>query len=267
MPDLENFTTDDLTGLSELQPPDWGDLRPRFQEFIASPRCNPVKFCIDGKMVAVGTTIRHEDTAWLACIIVHQDFRNQGLGKQMTGELMRSLDQNIFKTIYLDATEMGFPVYQNLGFQQEVEYSHFLKKSSVQPQKQVHDIIAFQPEFHYDVLQLDELISGEKRSFILEKNMASAHLIHRNRDLLGFYMPQLGEGLIMAKDTKAGLELMALRAVEKSNAAFPSANKSALDLMPALGFEFYRSSRRMFYGEKRTWNPQSLFNRISGQLG
>lgn len=267
MPESAAFLAEDLKHLPELQPPDWGDLGPRFEYFIAAKNCAPVKFVQARKMVAVGTTIKHRDTAWLACIIVHPDFRNRGLGAQMTRTLMESLDPSHFKTIYLDATEMGYPVYKKLGFQLECSYSHFRKipaDIALEISPEIQDI---QPQFCSDILQLDKAISGEDRSHVLEESMAGGKVIYRDSELLGFYLPQLSEGLVIAANVYAGVALTKYRVQEKPNAAFPTANKAAMALLPSLGFELFRTSRRMFFGEKRLWKPEGFFNRISGQLG
>src|SRR5689334_22721457 len=105
------FELQDLEHLPAVQPADWGDLRPRFKYFAETPFCHPIKGSVDGQMVAVGTTIYHADTVWLACIITHPQFRNMGLGKKMTEQLLESIDRDRYTTVYLDATELGFPVY------------------------------------------------------------------------------------------------------------------------------------------------------------
>jgi GNAT superfamily N-acetyltransferase len=267
MRELEPFLQSDLQYIPDLQPSDWGDIRPRFAYFVTSLNCEPLKMMHAGRMVAVGTTIKHANTAWLACIIVHSDFRNRGLGAEMTLALINSLDPKIFKTIYLDATDLGYPVYQKSGFQLECTYTHFLKKDTSVLLEIPAGIQGFHTNYLQDVLQLDAEISGENRSFILQENLVDCKVIYYQNQLTGFYLPQLSEGLIVAKNMAAGIALMQLRALEKPNAAMPSLNQTATELLPGIGFELLRTSRRMYFGEKRNWKPEGIFNRISGQLG
>lgn len=133
---FEDFTLNDLDQLPSLEPPNWGSLTPRFLRFIQSEHCSPVKLTLDGHAIGVGTTIRHEDTAWLACIIVHPDHRNKGLGKLITEHLINSLDRNLYQSIYLIATELGYPVYKKLGFELEKEYVH-LKSEEERPESEI----------------------------------------------------------------------------------------------------------------------------------
>jgi GNAT superfamily N-acetyltransferase len=58
-------------------------------------------------------------------IIVHPDHRGRGYGKAITQALLDRIDRTRYRTVYLDATDMGFPVYQSLGFVEEVRYGHY----------------------------------------------------------------------------------------------------------------------------------------------
>jgi GNAT superfamily N-acetyltransferase len=84
----ERIHSCDIDHLNELQPQGWEDIRPYFYYYVSSPSCDPIKMCVGNKIAAVGTTIRHPDTAWLAHVIVHPDFRNQGLGQILTETLV-----------------------------------------------------------------------------------------------------------------------------------------------------------------------------------
>src|SRR6476660_665890 len=112
--DLENV---DIDLLKALQPETWTDIRPYFYYYSASNFCRPLKICENAKVIAVGTNIQHQDSAWLAHIIVHPEYRNRGLGREMASALIDNLDTKRFSTIYLDATDMGYPVYRKLGFE------------------------------------------------------------------------------------------------------------------------------------------------------
>ncbi|MEZ4822611.1 MAG: GNAT family N-acetyltransferase [Ignavibacteria bacterium] len=115
----------DIGQLKELQPPDWNDIAPHFKYYIDSPYSNPVKIVSENKITGIGTTIKNKDSAWLAHIIVHPEYRNKGLGKKITDALVKSIDRRKYKTIYLIATKLGYPVYLKSRFELEGEYAHF----------------------------------------------------------------------------------------------------------------------------------------------
>ena len=97
---IQAIKTHDIDILTELQPAGWKDIRPYFNYYTGSKFCDPIKITEGGKIVAIGTTIKHQNTAWLANIVVHPNFRNKGLGKALTTALVESLDKTHFQTIY-----------------------------------------------------------------------------------------------------------------------------------------------------------------------
>lgn len=261
------FGSNDFEKIEELQPPGWGLLTPRFEEFIRSPRCQPIKLCDAGRMIGLGTSIFHEDSAWLACIIIHPDYRNRGLGSQITQKLLNAIDREKYSTVFLDATEFGFPVYQKLGFELEGWYSHRRlqgEKIITEPQTGLTD---FEPGYQQQLLDLDRQFCNENRPFILEQYLETAKLIVHETELQGFYLPDLGDGLIVAKNQEAGLHLLKERMRKFDYAVLPDVQTEAKAILETQGFKEVKKSRRMYLGKKRIWNKEMLYNRISGQLG
>ena len=264
---FETFEEADLLDLPVLQPPGWGDLIPRFRFFIDVPFCFPIKITFFDKMIGIGASICHADSAWLACIVIHPDHRNQGLGTMITRKLMDDLDRRRYQTIFLDATYLGFPVYQKLGFVTELEYVH-LKSGEPFSVESGHECLAdFNDKFYEEIIILDKRISGEDRQETIKLYLRGAKIFLRNNNLEGFYLPGLSDGLIIAGNEEAGLALMKLRLTTRNFSIFPECNKTALEFVQSLHFNHYRSSKRMRWGREKPWHPQLLFNRISGQLG
>ena len=264
---FEIFEDRDLLNLPELQPPTWGDLIPRFRHFIDAAFCFPIKISFHEKMIGIGASICHGDSAWLACIVVHPDYRNQGLGTIITQKLMHDLDPTKYQTIFLDATKLGFPVYQKLGFETELEYLHLKSEETIPVLADMTNVCNYSEQFMDSILTLDQWVSGEDRRQTLMTHIAGAKLFLKDQKLEGFYIPGLSDGVIVASNEEAGLTLMKLRLQTRSFAIFPESNKAALKMLTSLHLDHYRSSKRMRWGKARTWMPQMLFNRISGQLG
>ena len=263
----EAFLTSDLAQLPALQPPDWGSLIPRFEYFIQSPHCHPIKISEGSELVAIGTTMLHADTAWLACIVTHPEHRKKGLGNAITEELIGRIDQSKFKTIYLDATDFGFPVYQKLGFELEAAYSHMRISGYKAVNPDAPQLVAFDPAFLPQILAVDEQVSGEDRSGILSDFLADSVLYVADNKVEGFYIPGWGDAPVIAVTETAGAALIRRRANNENAAILPADNAFAISLLNELQFREYRVSRRMFLGEKRSWQRTGIYNRISGQLG
>src|SRR5690348_12718582 len=165
---IQPLQYEDIPHLEALQPPGWGDIRLNFEYHAQSPTCDPVKAVVDNTIVGVGTTIRHLDTAWLAMIIVHPSYRSQGVGKAITKSLIEGLDTRIFKTIQLDATDLGYPVYLKNGFEVQTEYMHFRCENFNRDQVALSPaIVSFHDQYRNEMLEMDRRISGESRAAVI----------------------------------------------------------------------------------------------------
>ncbi|WP_439583343.1 GNAT family N-acetyltransferase [Dyadobacter bucti] len=262
-----DFFSSDLEQLRDLQPADWGDLVPRFRYFIDSPFCKPIKITERAQVIAIGTSMFHKDTAWLACIVVHPDHRKKGLGNTITKELIDGIDRKHYPTIYLDATDFGYPVYKKLGFEVETEYAHYIRNQKTEGQVLSENLLEYEQKFRQEVLELDRKVSGEDRRGILNDFIDSAMLYVNNSKVEGFYIPGWGDGPVLAVTDVAGTELMKLRIQTYDNAVFPVENAISADFVTDNNFVFRKTSRRMYLGPKRVWQPRNLYNWISGQLG
>lgn len=261
------FEIADINRIDELEPVGWGDLKPRFRYFTSHHFCRPLKITDNGKIVAIGTTIAHTDSVWLATIITHPDYRNQGLGTTITKALIDSVDPKRYSTIYLDATEYGYPVYKKLGFEVEAEYNHYLAPATIDFTKFNKHIVPFDARYERAIYKLDQLVSAENRTTTLSEEITDSMLYVHENNVQGVFFPSLGDGLIIASHEEAGKELMKLRAQSFVKASLPAKNEAGNAFLKENGFEFKRISRRMRMGDKREHNLQLLYNRISGQLG
>ena len=264
---IQKLLNEDIDGLRELQPEGWTDIRQYFYYYSATEFCEPLKLTEGGKIIALGTTIRHEDSAWLAHIIVHPDFRNRGLGREIVTALLNNLNKETYKTIYLDATNLGYPLYKKLGFEIETEYVHLDGEHTDQYLINPKSVIPYHSVFKGQVIQLDKLISGENRIKVLQDHLVSSLLYISNGNLFGAYFPSLFDGYIMALNPLAGTELMKLRMRTKNTARLPIINQVAINFLLENGYKQVQTSKRMILGEKREWKGEAIFNRISGGLG
>ncbi len=261
---LEN---DDLKLLPNLQPEGWPDILPHFNFYLNALHCFPIKVIRDNKIVGVGTTIIHHDVAWLAHIIVHKEFRNQGIGRIVTEQLIEMARTNNCKTIYLVATDLGASVYEKVGFITETEYI-FFKDLKFQPNvNSSPNIIKFNNIYKEQLTHIDSTVSGEDRMQQVEQHLADAWVYVTNDILQGYYLPNLGEGLIIATNHQAGIELMKMRLSKSINAAFPVNNFDAAAFLLKHGYSPFKKAKRMRLGIEREWQPANMYNRIGGNIG
>ncbi|MDP3469125.1 MAG: GNAT family N-acetyltransferase [Daejeonella sp.] len=264
---IKDIQNQDIDQLNLLQPADWDDIRPYFYYYSSSSFCDPIKIVDANAIVAVGTIIKHQDTAWLAHLIVHKEYRNQGLGKILTNALVERSDPKIFKTIYLDATDMGYPVYKKVGFEIEMDYMHLDGNLLNLNLKNPASVIPFDEKYRAQVLELDKITSGENREVIFRDHLKSSLLYLSEGIVRGAYFPGFFDRYIMAELPEAGTELMKLRMRVKNTTKLPIINQAGIDFLLDNSYNEVRRSKRMILGEKREWKAENNFNRISGGLG
>ncbi|MFC0182659.1 Acetyltransferase (GNAT) domain-containing protein [Pseudarcicella hirudinis] len=264
--DIQHLTENDINALRELQPDDWNDITPSIEFYTKSSFCFPKKVVIDNKIAGIGTTIIHKNTAWLAHVIVHKDFRKRGIGLLITKTLVESLPANI-ETVYLIATELGAPVYEKAGFITESEYL-FFKDVHLGENHQFSDrIIPFKYEFRNGIIQTDQLVSNEERTKFLDMYLENGFVYVQENHVRGFYLPDFGEGLIISTDPESGSALLKFHLKSNSKVSFPSENIAATAFLNDLGFKEFKRAKRMRLGIERSVKFDSIFNRISGSLG
>jgi GNAT superfamily N-acetyltransferase len=256
-----------MESISALQPADWTDIIPFFSFYLNSGYCDPIKVETDGKIIGVGTDIKHKRTAWIAHVIVHPEYRCRGIGTLITNTLVDKLKVQGFKTIFLIATNLGEPVYRKAGFVKETEYLFFKGGKYVRDTKQSGLIIPYNQKYHRTVLALDKMVSGENREVLLKIHLSDS-LLHKKGNIInGFYLPSLGEGLIVADNPEAGIELMKVKYAADSKAILPVENIAGINFLLKSSFQEYSKGTRMRLGKKIPWHPEMLYSRIGGNLG
>lgn len=265
--DIKNLDHSDINYISDLLPIGWESVIPTIEFYTETNFCFPIKVTIDSKIVGIGTTIIHKETAWLAHIIVHADYRNQSIGKIITQALVDISYSKDCETIYLLATELGEPVYKKIGFEAETKYIVFKREGTNDSFKNTENIVPFSNDFKNQILNLDKQVSGEDRISLLEHHLSDGFLYVQDNETQGFYLPNLGGGVIIATTASAGQELMKLRLKSKDFASLPIDNLSATEFIKQNNFKEVRTEKRMRLGKVRNWQPTNIYNRIGGNLG
>lgn len=264
---IQIFDQSDINVLADLQPSDWGSIVPPFEFYTKAKFCFPIKVTLGSKVVGIGATIIHKNTAWLAHIIVHPDQRNKGIGKLITQTLVDFSCSKQCDTINLIATDLGAPIYEKVGFVTETEYI-FFKDINVHSGWTISKNIKQINENYYEqIANLDRQVSLEDRMFHLSQYFQNGFVFVQNEEVQGYYLPDFGEGMILSNSNEAGTELMKLRLQTKNNAAFPVDNITAIQFFHELNYQNFKKAKRMRFGKKRAWQKTNIYNRIGGHLG
>ncbi|MEA1876090.1 MAG: GNAT family N-acetyltransferase [Bacteroidota bacterium] len=258
----------DLEELRNLQPDDWPDIIPDFEFYIESAFCHPIKTEVDEKIVGTGVSIVFGKTAWLSHIIVDQGHRNSGIGSGITDQLLSILKDQSVKSCLLLASEMGLHIYQDAGFRIVTEYTYLKRKGQWPGWPVSQSVIPYRPEYREEILKLDTEISGESRRSLLEDHLENSSVFIENSKVKGFYIPDIGEGLIFATNRDAGIELMKVKYSNMDKAVLPIDNTEGIEFLKQNGFVVSeKKGTRMIFGKDIDWKPQNIYSRIGGNFG
>jgi GNAT superfamily N-acetyltransferase len=70
----------------------------------------------DGAPVGTTTTCLFGPVAWIAMVLVEESARGRGVGKALLSHALDFLDRRRIASVRLDATPLGRPLYERLGF-------------------------------------------------------------------------------------------------------------------------------------------------------
>ena len=266
---IQPFTGADLACISQLQPDGWEDITEFFEVYVEADYCLPLKIEDNNRVVALGSLILHRETAWLAHIIVDARMRRKGLGLAVTEELIRLAEKNGRNVQLLIATQLGAPLYECAGFRHSCDYVFYQESAGgvydVPPQIRV-----LEPGDFSQLLELDQRASGEDRSAVLSRygTIGWVYTCSEGKVIRGFFLPNLGEGTVVAQDAEVGTALMELR-LAKAQAApvLPAGNLAANSFLRGSGLKIKRSATRMVRNGNDPLKQDMVFNRIGGHLG
>ena len=264
---IEPLEKKDIPHLLKLQPEGWSDIIPSIQYYLDHSFCLPIKICLDQDIIGIGAGILFKKTAWLAHIIVDTEFRGQGIGQKIVLALLDLLKKRNCESISLIATALGYPVYKKLEFIEQTDYIFFERKMPFKPQARSEHIFSYTREQMKEILFLDQQISGEDRSNVLMDRLKNSHVYQKNGKVTGCYLPDLDEGMIIANEIKAGIELMKIKYAVKEKAILPFENTAGIHFLEENGFIETLRAKRMVWGRQFLWHPDKLYSRISGRLG
>jgi GNAT superfamily N-acetyltransferase len=115
---------------------------------------------LDGAVVATTSSIRYgTDLAWIGMVLTHPEFRGRGYARALMRQALDHLED--VETVKLDATEMGRPLYQQLGFLDERAIERWIRPAGPAASGTA-DVFTPQP-------QLDRQAFGADRSALLHR--------------------------------------------------------------------------------------------------
>ncbi|MGD0248529.1 MAG: GNAT family N-acetyltransferase [Candidatus Limnocylindrales bacterium] len=261
-----------------------------FFEFVfRTPTAQPLVGTIDGRVIATGLATANGPVGWLGGIVVAAEHRRQGFGKAMTDELIRLLRAAGCETLSLEATDIGRPMYERMGFRLTTHY-HQLQADHLEASPEPPPGARVRRLEQGDlpaIFELDRLATAEDRTgplralaetggWLLEDEVGRGEASGGGPGgggLRGFLLPaERAYGAIVAPRFEDGLYLLDLHrsivpAGAHVRAGIPDEHAAAWRELLARGWQETWQAPRMLLGPDVPWRPTWIWGQINSAMG
>ncbi len=224
---------------------------------------------LDGKPVATTVTCIFGPVAWVAMVLVEVAARRKGVATSLLKHALQFLDGQGVRTVRLDATAAGRPVYEKLGFTAEyalTRYEGIAPAIEAQPNVVVADTSLIR-----EIITLDHRATGTDREKMLlrlfEESPQAMRVLCRDGRVGGFVTTRCGANAshigpcIAASDAGAPLLREALSRCNGGSVFIdvPRDNAGALAVVETSGLKPQRHFTRMCRGDRIVDCPQAIW--------
>ncbi len=267
---IRDLRTDEVPQLKEFAPPEWKtDLSQLFGRHFGRPYFHPIGADLDGSLAGCASGLVHGNAGWLGNICVPPQHRGHGIGTALTEELIRLFRSKQLAFQILVATPLGEPIYRKLGFEVVSYYIFLERQGEAVSIEAAAGVRPFQPGDAEQIFELDTRLTGEMRRPFVSEFLEGAW-VHTGPGgrLDGYFLPSLGNGLVIATNDEAGTALMQLKLrLGATSAVVPEQNQVARDFLRGHGFVETFRAPRMTLGPDSSWQPERVYCRGGGYCG
>lgn len=276
---VRTMSPDDVASAMELSsaanwnqtPEDWERV---MQLSLGSCRC----IDDDGRIVATASLLPYgAQLAWIGMVLTRPEYRRQGFARQLMEDAMATAERSGIRTLKLDATDEGRPLYESLGFVIEEKVERWGRG--------VGESLAAQGESGPDgdssnklsdsLITLDLAAFGVDRRGLLEALSGAGQ---RSVSESGFVFSRPGRvarylGPCVAGTEKEGRRLIAVHIEAEASSQCPwywdllPANVGSVSCATELGFTRRRGLWRMRRGEAIRNNDAMVYAIAGFELG
>jgi GNAT superfamily N-acetyltransferase len=275
---IRRMTIDDLEfGLSLTQQAGWNQTEADWRRFIELEPEGCFVGELDGRSVGTTTTCVFRKTAWIAMVLVEVNARGNGVGTTLLKHSIEHLKSRQVRTIRLDATSLGRPIYEKLGFVPDYELARF---EGVAPRgKEVSTIVKAGPGMFADLIEFDRRMTGRERVKMLgrlfEEFPENIRITRGADEIEGFITMRPGANAVQiglcTATPDAGSALLcdafSRCAGETVFVDIPLDNTEAVKVAESSGLTIQRSFTRMFWGLKAIDNAEALWASSGAEKG
>ncbi len=223
-------------------------------------------FECDGSLVATATLLCYgEELAWLGMVLTRADYRRRGFARRLVEAALEFADARKVRTVKLDATSQGQPLYESLGFRAERDIERWVGRGEIQGD-------ATQAADWGTVEGLDREAFGLDRSRLLGRLWDRSRSWGNGEGFLlsrpGTRAPYLGPFVARTWES-AGSLIRACLAAQNGPCfwdLFPD-NQDAVELAREVGFSRARSLVRMYRGDELHQDSAEIYGIAGFEFG
>jgi predicted N-acetyltransferase YhbS len=267
-------------GMRLKQQAGWNQIEADWRRFLDLAEGGAFVAELDGRGVGTTVTTVFGRVAWIAMVLVDEAFRGQGIGKRLVAHALEHLDRFGVPTIRLDATPLGRPLYESLGFVVEYGLARWETAAASAAGKSRTETVAVHPGDLDAIAALDRRATGTDRRRLIERLYRDRpdifQAVRSGPTVLGYLArrpgaraAQIGPGV--AVEPQAGLTLAdaALRACagQQIFIDIPEGNAPATAWAASRGFAVQRQLTRMRRGEPLGDRPHEIWASSGPEMG
>jgi GNAT superfamily N-acetyltransferase len=279
---IRRMTIDDLPlGLRLARQAGWNQTESDWQRFMSMEPDGCFVAKIDGSSAGTTTTCIFDGVAWIAMVLVDKAVRGRGIGTGLLKHALDYLKERNVRTVRLDATPAGQPIYEKLGFVPEYELARYegvvkdlrlpIEKSKIENRK--WKIVLS------DIIEFDHRMTGTNREKMLtglfEEFPELVRVVRRGNQVQGYIAGRPGANAIQVgpciATARAGPSLLSdslSRCMGKRVFIdVPLDNAGAVRIAEAAQLTVQRCFTRMRLGERISDNVQAIWSSSGPEKG
>src|SRR5262249_45695637 len=163
---VRDMTFDDLgLGLRLKQQVGWNQTAADWARFLALQPDGCFVAELDGVAAGTVTTCAFGPVGWVGMMLVEQARRGRGVGRALLTRALAFLEEHGARSVRLDATSLGEPLYRSLGFVPQFRLGRW--EGILGGDGEVEGVEPGRPEHEEGVLRLDREVTGTDRGKLL----------------------------------------------------------------------------------------------------
>jgi GNAT superfamily N-acetyltransferase len=232
---------------------------------------------VDGAPRGTACTSIFGRVAWVAMVLVDVPVRRQGIGMALVRHTIDFLDSRGVPSIRLDATPLGRPLYERLGFVPQYELARW--EGRLPPAPPAHGVRPTHREQLADLVSLDREVTGTDRGALLSRlyreQPAAVRSVWRSGKIEGYVAARSGANATQIGPCIAGpaagrlllADAFHRHAGQDVYLDIPVAHAEAAELARTQGLAVQRHLLRMCCGELIQERIEQLWTSFGPEKG